>query len=37
MQIFNRYTMVYCSIFGASFIESGRKAFDLFKTSGNLT
>lgn len=34
MEIFNRYTMVYASIYGHSFIESGRKAFDMFKTSG---
>lgn len=36
MEIFNRYTMVYCAVFGHSFIASGRKAFDMFKASGAL-
>ncbi len=34
MEIFNRYALVYCAVYGAGFRESGKKTFDLFKRCG---
>ena len=34
MEIFNRYALVYCAVYGNGFVESGRKTCDLFKNCG---
>jgi hypothetical protein len=31
---FNRYAFTYCAMYGTSFVEGGKEAFDLFKQRG---